>query len=355
MNTYGKLFRLTTWGESHGPAIGCVVDGCPSKIELTEDDIQKDLDKRKPGQSSVTTQRKESDKVHILSGVFEGKTTGTPISLVIYNEDQRSKNYDNIKNVFRPGHADYTFQEKYGIRDYRGGGRSSGRETAARVAAAAIAKKILEPTKMKFIAYSKQIGDIKAEKIDFKEIEKNAVRCPDAQAAEKMIKLIENVKNDNDSIGGIIELVIQNIPAGLGEPIFNKLNAELSKALMSIGAVKGIEFGAGFGVVVKRGSENNDAMMISKNKVKFKTNNAGGILGGISNGEDIVIRLAIKPTSSIGKKQKTVDVSGKETSKEIEGRHDPCLCPRIVPVVEAMAAIVMANFYLMNKVYLYGV
>lgn len=351
MNTYGKLFRLTTWGESHGPAIGCVVDGCPPKIKLTENDIQKDLDRRKPGQSNVTTQRKESDIVHILSGVFESQTTGAPISLVIYNEDQRSTNYDNIKNVFRPGHADWTFQEKYGVRDYRGGGRSSGRETAARVAAGAIAKKILEPTKMKFIAYSKQIGDINATKIDFKEIEKNAVRCPDASAAKKMIKLIEDVKNENDSIGGIIELVIQNVPVGLGEPIFNKLNAELSKALMSIGAVKGIEFGAGFDVATKKGSENNDQIMISKNKVKFKTNNAGGILGGISNGEDIVVRLAIKPTSSIGKKQKTVNLAGKETSIEIEGRHDPCLCPRIIPVVEAMSAIVVANFYLINKVY----
>jgi chorismate synthase len=351
MNTYGKMFRLTTWGESHGPAIGCVIDGCPSKIKLTENDIQKDLDRRKPGQSSVTTQRKELDRVHILSGMFEGKTTGTPISLVIYNEDQRSKNYDNIKNVFRPGHADYTYQAKYGIRDYRGGGRASGRETACRVAAGAVAKKILEPSKIKFIAYTKQVGNVQAEKINFNEIEKNSVRCPDARAAQKMIKLVENVKKENDSIGGIVELIIKNVPAGMGEPLFNKLNAELSMALMSIGAIKGIEFGSGFDVATKRGSENNDLITMRANRVKFETNNAGGILGGISNGEDIVVRIAVKPTSSIGKKQKTINKAGNKSNIVIDGRHDPCLCPRIVPVVEAMAAIVLVNFYLVNKAY----
>lgn len=348
MNTYGKLFRVTTWGESHGPALGCVIDGCPSKIKLSEEVVQKDLDRRKPGQSQITTQRKEEDKVQILSGVFEGQTTGTPISLVVFNQDQHSSDYSQIKDIFRPGHADYTYYEKYGIRDYRGGGRSSGRETVARVMAGAVAKQVLAPTNINFIAYTKQVGDIVAENFDFSQIEKNAIRCPDVQAAEKMIKLIEQCKNENDSIGGIVELVIQNVPAGLGEPVFDKLNAELAKALMSIGAVKGVEFGAGFAVATKKGSENNDLMF---EKVKFKTNNAGGTLGGISTGQDIIIRLAVKPTASIGKKQQTIDIQGNSQEIQISGRHDPCICPRIIPVVESMAALVIVDFYLLNKKY----
>lgn len=350
MNTYGNLFRVTTWGESHGPAIGCVIDGCPSKIKLSVADIQKDLDRRKPGQSQVTTQRKESDTVQILSGVFEGQTTGTPISLIIYNEDQHSADYSEIKNLFRPGHADYTWQQKYGIRDYRGGGRASGRETAMRVASGAIAKKIL-PSEIKIIAHTKQIGEVVAEKFDPKQIDKNIVRCADLVASKKMIEVVEQVKKDGDSIGGIIELIIKNIPVGLGEPVFNKLNAELAKAMMSIGAVKGIEFGAGFSVATKKGSENNDVMMNKKGKVFFKTNNAGGTLGGISTGQDIVVRLAIKPTSSISIKQKTVDVDNNNTSIRTTGRHDPCLCPRIVPVVEAMASLVLVDFWLMDRAY----
>lgn len=350
-NTYGKIFCVTTWGESHGPALGCVIDGCPAGISLSEKDIQKDLDRRKPGQSNITTQRQESDTVQILSGVFEGKTTGTSISLIVYNQDQRSADYSKIKNIFRPGHADYTFQQKYGIRDYRGGGRSSGRETLARVAAGAVAKKVLEPNKIQFIAHTKQVGNIIAKNFDPKQIDKNIIRCADKVAAEKMITAIEKVKKTGDSLGGIIELIIKYVPVGLGEPVFDKFNAELAKSLMSIGAVKGIEFGTGFSVATKKGSENNDLMVSTNGKLNFLTNNSGGTLGGITTGQDIVVRLAIKPTSSICLRQKTVDVDYKNTNIEVTGRHDPCLCPRIVPVVEAMAALTVADFWLIDKVY----
>ena len=348
-NIFGELFKVTTFGESHGPAIGLVIDGVPSQLPLSESDIQVDLDRRRPGQSKITTQRKESDTVEILSGVFEGKTTGTPLAMLIRNEDQRSKDYSNIKDLFRPGHADYTYLAKYGFRDYRGGGRSSGRETACRVAAGAVAKKILVKHKVKIIAYTLAVGDIYAQKIDYSVIEKNLVRAPDMAASEKMIRLIEEVRKDGDSIGGILEAVINNCPAGLGDPAFDKLNSRLAAALMSIATVKGIEFGAGFKVARMRGSENNDVFTAKGGKVSTKTNNSGGILGGISSGEPIVLRLALKPPSSIAKFQKTVTTDFKETDVQVKGRHDPCLCPRVVPVVEAMIALTLVDCMMIQK------
>lgn len=342
-NTFGELFRVTTFGESHGPAIGLIIDGVPSKIPLTESDIQADLDRRRPGQSKITTQRNENDAVEILSGVFEGKTTGAPLAMLIRNEDQRSKDYSNIKDLFRPGHADYTYFAKYGFRDYRGGGRSSGRETACRVAAGAVAKKILARHKVNVIAYTLAVGDIYAQTIDYKVIEKNLVRSPDMDASEKMIRLIEEVRKDGDSIGGIIEAVVDGCPAGLGDPAFGKLNARLAAALLSIATVKGIEFGAGFKVAAMRGSQNNDGFTAKGQKISSKTNNAGGILGGISSGAPIVLRLALKPPSSISKMQQTVTTDRKVTDVQVKGRHDPCLCPRVVPVAEAMIALTLVD------------
>ena len=342
-NTFGELFRVTTFGESHGPAIGLIIDGVPSRIPLTEADIQVDLDRRRPGQSKITTQRNEADAVEILSGVFEGKTTGTPLAMLIRNQDQRSKDYSNIKDLFRPGHADYTYLAKYGFRDYRGGGRSSGRETACRVAAGAVAKKILARHKVNVVAYTLAVGDIYAQKIDYKVIEKNLVRAPDMAASEKMIRLIEEVRKDGDSIGGIIEAVVEGCPAGLGDPAFGKLNARLAAALMSIATVKGIEFGAGFKVASMRGSQNNDVFTAKGVKISTKTNHSGGILGGISSGMPIVVRLALKPPSSIAKHQKTVTTDLKETDVQVKGRHDPCLCPRVVPVAEAMIALTLVD------------
>ncbi len=338
-NTFGSVFRVSTWGESHGPAIGVVIDGCPSGMGLDESIIQKDLDRRRPGQSEVTTPRSETDTVHILSGVFEGKTTGTPISLEIKNRDSNSSQYDNLREVFRPGHADYTFFKKFGIRDHRGGGRSSGRETATRVAAGAVAKCITGAEGIEIIAYAKQIGTIEAETFDFSVIESNPVRCPDPDAAKKMVDLILAAKDDGDSVGGIVEIIVKNCPAGLGDPVFDRLDADLAKALMSIGTIKGVEIGAGFDAVTKRGSENNDQI----SSEGFLTNNAGGILGGISTGQDIVIRIAVKPTSSILKEQKTVDKEGNDATIKIEGRHDPCIVPRVVPVAESMVALVLAD------------
>lgn len=348
-NTFGELFRVTTFGESHGPAIGLIIDGVPSKLPLAEADIQVDLDRRRPGQSKITTQRNEADAVEILSGVFEGKTTGTPLAMLIRNQDQRSKDYSNIKDVFRPGHADFTYLAKYGFRDYRGGGRSSGRETACRVAAGAVAKKILARHKTSVTAYTLAVGDIYAQKIDYKVIEKNLVRAPDMAASEKMIRLIEEVRKDGDSIGGIIEAVVDGCPAGLGDPAFDKLNARLAAALMSIATVKGIEFGAGFKVATMRGSQNNDVFTAKGGKVSTKTNHAGGILGGISSGAPIVLRLALKPPSSIAKFQKTVTTDLKETDVQVKGRHDPCLCPRVVPVVEAMIALTLVDCMMLQK------
>lgn len=343
-NSFGKRFRITTWGESRSKAVGVVIDGCPPHLELTEDDIQRELDKRKPGQSNITTQRKEADKIEILSGIFEGKTLGMPIALMVRNEVTNAKDYEGLKNVFRPGHADYTYYKKYGIYDYRGGGRSSARETIGRVAAGAIAKKLLNQKGIKIIAYTKQIGDIKSEKIDFDEIKKNAVRCPDKEAARQMEEKILKIKEEKDSIGGIVEIVVQNVPPGLGDPVFNKLDADLAKALMSVGGVKGVEIGAGFKAANMLGSENNDLVT----KKGFETNNSGGILGGVSTGQDIVLRIAVKPTPSIGKEQRTIDSEGHEKKIKIQGNHDPCICPRIVPVAEAMVSLVIIDHLLMK-------
>src|SRR3990167_9539127 len=342
-NSFGRIFKITTWGESHGKALGVIIDGCPPMLDLSEDDIQVELDKRAPGNSEVASPRKETDKVEILSGVFEGKTTGAPISLLIRNIDVDSSKYEKIKDIFRPGHADYTYFVKYGIRDHRGGGRSSGRETVGRVAAGAVAKKILKAKGINVTGYTKQIGDITASVIDFNVIEKNDVRCSDKNIAHKMIEKIKEVRKGGDSISGIVEVIASGVPPGLGEPVFDKLNADIAKALMSIGAVKGVEIGAGFKSALLFGSQNNDEMYIKDKRVAFRTNNAGGILGGISNGDDIVVRIAVKPTASIFRTQKTIDNYGKEIEIKVGGRHDPCICPRIVPVAEAMMSIVMVD------------
>lgn len=348
-NTFGELFKVTTFGESHGPAIGAVIDGVPPNIDLDVAEIQKDLDRRRPGQSKITTQRQEADQVEILSGTFEGKTTGTALAMLIRNQDQRSKDYSNIKDVFRPGHADMTFLKKYGIRDYRGGGRSSGRETACRVAAGAVAKQILKPLGVKVTAYVASVGDIAAQKRDLAVIEQNIVRAPDMEAAQKMIALIDEARRNCDSVGGVVEAVVQGCPAGLGDPVFGKLNAKLAYGLMSIGTIKGIEFGAGFGATLMKGSENNDEFVQDGDTVRTKTNHAGGILGGISSGEDILLRVAVKPPSSIAQPQQTVTAGGEETQIEVKGRHDPCICPRVVPVVEAMIAMVLVDCHLIQK------
>ncbi len=341
---YGKTFTISTFGESHGKAVGVVVDGVTPGIELSEADIQKDLDRRKPGQSSVTTPRKESDTVQIMSGVFEGKTTGTPVMMIVYNEDQRSKDYGNIKDLFRPGHADYTYVEKYGIRDYRGSGRASGRETAGRVAGGAVAKKLLAAKGIKILASTKNIGGIEAGKYCPEEIENNIVRTADPDVAPEMIDLIHKVVEEQNSVGGIVECRISGVPAGIGEPVFDKLDAELAKAALSIGGVKGIEFGAGFEAAEMNGKEHND----ETDSAGFKSNNAGGILGGISTGNEIVFRIAVKPTSSISQAQNTIDINGNEVICETHGRHDPCLCPRIIPVLEAMSAIVIIDLIKQN-------
>ena len=343
-NEFGENFKIITFGESHGKGVGVVIDGVKAGLKISKKDIQKELDRRKPGQSKITTQRKESDFVEIISGLFEGKTLGTPICLLVKNNDFRSKDYGEIKKLFRPGHAGFTYFKKFGRRDYRGGGRASGRETIGRVSAGAIAKKLLAKKKIKIIGYVKEIAGIKAKKIDFNEIEKNSVRCPDKKAAKKMEKAILNAIKKGDSVGGIVELVVKGLPIGVGEPVFRKLDAELAKALMSIGAVKGVEIGAGFDVAKMKGSKCNDEIKAIKGKVKFLSNNAGGILGGISNGEDIVLRIAVKPTPSIGKTQKTINEEMKNSLISTKGRHDPCICPRIVPVAEAMVALVLQDF-----------
>lgn len=352
-NTLGKIFRLTTWGESHGRAIGAVIDGCPSMLELSEADIQKELDMRRPGRSSIASQRKEEDKVEILSGVFEGRTTGAPLSMLIWNRDVRSDAYDEIKNLARPGHADLTYELKYGMRDWRGGGRASARETACRVAGGAVAKKLLSGFGMEIFAYAVRVGGIPVGDIDVsgrnlgmlqRLREQNSVRCIDAAAAKKMENAIMRAKNKGDSLGGVIEATALGVPPGLGEPVFDKLGADLAKALMSIPAVKGVEIGAGFRLADMRGSESNDAFFVERGKIKTKTNNSGGILGGISSGMPVVMRVAIKPTSSIAKEQDTVDMKKMQTAKiKVGGRHDPCVVPRAVPVVEAMVALVLAD------------
>ena len=343
-NSFGKIFKITTFGESHGEAVGVVIDGIPSNTVVSTEYIQRELDRRKPGQSSITTQRKEADQVHILSGVFEGRSTGMPVCLVLYNKDQRPGDYDKIKDLFRPGHADYTFHKKYGIRDHRGSGRASGRETAGRVAAGAIAKKLLTENGIEVIAYTLEVGGIRCENFDPDVIENNIVRACDENAADKMTQLIKSIAEEGDSIGGIIECRIKGLKPGLGEPVFDKIDAELAKAMISVGGVKGIEFGAGFKAAQMKGTEHNDQMDASG----FCSNNAGGILGGISNGNEIVFRVVVKPTSSISKPQKTIDTNGKEQSISTEGRHDPCICPRVVPVIEAMACIVVEDHILRN-------
>lgn len=356
-NTFGTLFRVTTFGESHGEALGCIVDGCPAGIEIDADFIQKQMDRRKPGAkqkdssgneifNAAVTSRSEADKAEILSGIFEGKSTGTPIAIMIKNTSQKSKDYSNIMNLFRPGHADYTYQMKYGTRDYRGGGRSSGRETSARVAAGAIAQLILKRFGISITAYTKKAAGIEIESVDFSEIENNAMRTPDKKAAALMQEKIEGLRREGNSAGGIVDCVIKGVPAGLGEPVFDKMDALLAQAMLSIGAIKGIEFGSGFDAADSTGKENNDQMRAGP---VFETNNAGGILGGISRGDEIKFSLAVKPVPSIFIKQKTVDTSMNECDLVIEGRHDVCLCPRIVPVVEAMAAITVADLLLRNR------
>jgi chorismate synthase len=348
-NSYGTLFKITTFGESHGSAIGVVIDGCPAGLRIDETFIQSELDRRKPGQSKITTQRKEDDTFKILSGVFEGKSTGTPIAIVIENQDQRSKDYGHIANTFRPSHADFTYEVKYGNRDYRGGGRSSARETAARVAAGAIAKMLLKNASVDINAYVSQVGDIKAPaypELDLSKTEVNIVRCPHPATAEKMIALIDEVRLSRDTIGGLVTCVIKNAPVGLGEPVFDKLHAELGKAMLSINAVKGFEYGSGFAGTALRGSQHNDEFYNEGGRIRTKTNYSGGVQGGISNGEDIYFNVAFKPVATIMQDQASVDKDGNEAIVSGKGRHDPCVLPRAVPIVEAMAALVLADFYL---------
>ncbi|MEI0737157.1 chorismate synthase [Paenibacillus sp. JTLBN-2024] len=340
-STFGERLKMTTFGESHGEAVGVIVEGVTPGVELDEAYIQVQMDRRKPGQSSVTTPRKEYDKIRIVSGIFEGRTTGTPLCILLNNTDMRPSAYDDIKSMYRPGHADFTYDKKYGIRDYRGSGRASGRETAGRVAAGAVARKLLERRGVSVVAYTTEIGGIQCDVFDESAIERNAVRACDPAAAERMIELIERLSAEGDSCGGIVECRIRGVAPGLGEPVFDKLDAELAKAMLSIRAIKGIEFGAGFQAAAMRGSEHNDQMDASG----FLTNNAGGIIGGISTGEEIVFRVAVKPTSSISAPQRTVDVEGNEREIQTIGRHDPCICPRVVPVIEAMACMVVEDHY----------
>ena len=342
-SSFGKLFKITTWGESHGRGLGVVIEGCPAGLPIKESEIQLELNRRRTGQSKVTTTRKEGDQIQIMSGVFKGKTTGTPISLLVENEDVDSSKYELIKDLYRPGHADYTYDMKYGFRDYRGGGRSSARETVGRVAAGAIAKKLLARERIKIIGFTRQVGKHIAKSIDYREIENNIVRCPDNKIAEKMINSIMRARKKGDSLGGVVEVIAQGVPAGLGEPVFDRLDADLAKAVMSMPAVKGVEIGVGFQSAIMTGSECNDVFVMKNKKVMTATNNAGGILGGISNGMDIVIRLVVKPTSSINKAQDTVTQQGKKAEIRVEGRHDPCVAPRAVPIAEAMVAITLID------------
>ena len=344
-NSFGTLFLVTTWGESHGKALGVVIDGCPPQLDLSEEDIQKEMEKRRPGQYAGASSRKERDRIEILSGIFEGKTTGTPISIIVWNEDVDSTPYDEIRDIFRPGQADFTYQAKYGIRDHRGGGRASARETVGRVAGGAVAKKVLEKEKIKIMAYTVEFGGIRIEKIDYEEIERNVLRCPDRKAAMAMERKIEETKERGDTLGGIVEILVRGCPPGLGDPIFDKLEANLAKALMSIGAVRGVEIGAGFGVAGMFGSQSNDPL----GPEGFEKNDAGGILGGISNGDDLLIRVAVKPVPSIHLEQKTVDSSMRPIALKIKGRHDVSPIPRINSVCEAMVAIVLADHLLRQK------
>ena len=354
-NTFGKIFRITTYGESHGGGVGVVVDGCPPQLEISEEEIQVDLDRRKPGQSKITTPRKESDTCEIMSGVFEGKTLGTPISILVRNKDARSQDYNEMAVKYRPSHADATYDAKYGIRNYKGGGRSSARETIGRVAAGAIAKKILKQVAgVEIIGYVKRIKDIEAEidpsSVTLEQVESNIVRCPNTEVAETMIERIDLARKDKDSLGGVVECVARHVPKGLGDPVFDKLEADLAKGVMSLPATKGFEIGSGFAGTTMTGSEHNDEFYIDENgETRTVSNRSGGVQGGISNGEDIVIRIAFKPTATIGKEQKTVTKQGEETSLAAKGRHDPCVLPRAVPMVEAMVALVLCDRLLYNQ------
>ncbi len=353
-NIFGRKFRISTFGESHGPALGVIIDGCPAGLRIDESLIQVEMERRKPGQSKITTQRKEADSFEILSGLFEGKSTGTPISILIRNKDAKSKDYSHIADKFRPSHADFTYSEKYGIRDYRGGGRSSARETAARVAAGAIAKQFLQTKQITVHAYVSQVGALKLEKsyqeLDLNQIDNNIVRCPDSATAEKMIALIDQTRKNKDTVGGIVTGVINGVPAGLGEPVFDKLHAELGKAMLSINAVKGFEYGSGFEGIQLNGSKHNDEFVNEKGQIKTTTNHSGGIQGGISNGQDIYFNVAFKPVATIMQDQESVNEKGEKVTVSGKGRHDPCVVPRAVPIVEAMAALVIADYYLLNEI-----
>jgi chorismate synthase len=354
-NTFGQLFRVTTFGESHGGGLGVVIDGCPPKIDISEADIQRELDRRRPGQSKITTQRKEEDRCEIVSGVFEGRTLGTPIAILVRNKDARKEDYMEIAKKFRPSHADFSYEAKYGIRNWRGGGRASARETIGRVAAGAVAKKVMSILYLNFeiVAYVAQIHEIIAKinrsTVKMKDAEKNAVRCPDIAAAQRMESLIEQIRNNGDSVGGVIECVVRGVPAGLGEPVFDKLEADLAKAMLSLPATKGFEIGSGFAATHMRGSEHNDPFEIRRGKIRTVTNNSGGVQGGISNGEEIYFRVAFKPTATIAHEQKTVSTSRERTKLSARGRHDPCVLPRAVPIVEAMTALVLCDHALRQQ------
>jgi len=344
-STFGRFFRVTTFGESHGPGVGVVIDGTPPGLAVEVADIQRELDRRRPGQSSLTTQRREADQVEILSGLFEGVTLGTPMAMLVRNSDARSQDYDALRDVLRPGHADYVYLQKYGVRDHRGGGRSSGRETVGRVAAGALARVALATVGVTLAGGTVQVGEERAANRDWSEVERNPVRCPDAESATRMAALIEKVRDDRDSIGGVVEVVARGVPAGWGDPTMHKLDAELGAAMLSIPATKGVEIGGGFAMSARHGSETNDVF----DGEKFLTNHAGGIAGGISNGAEIVVRVAVRPATSIGKAQTAAKVGGGTTSIEIQGRHDPCICPRVVPVAEAMLAIVLMDAWLAQR------
>ncbi len=349
-NTWGRFFKVTTFGESHGPAIGAVVDGCPPSVKITREDIQHDLDRRRPGQSEMTTSRSEADQVEILSGIMDDTTTGAPIGLLIRNKDAKSSSYDNLKELFRPGHADLSYFLKYGIREYRGGGRSSGRETASRVAAGAIARVILKDMGVSVYGFTVQIGGIVAKGRNLDARDKNPVRCPDKAAAVEMEALVAKCSKNGDSVGGVVEIIAKGVPAGLGEPVFDKLDAEIAKAMMSIGAVKAVEIGKGMEVSSMKGSELSDPFVIGEDgKVKSKYNHSGGIIGGISTGDPVCVRIGIKPTASISIEQDTVDIHGKKQTVKVTGRHDPCLCPRIVPVAEAMMCLLLLDNMLAQR------
>jgi chorismate synthase len=352
-NTFGKLFSLTSFGESHGRGVGGIIEGVTPGLALDMDFIQNELDRRRPGQSKISSPRDEKDRVEFLSGVFEGKATGTPLAFVIWNKDQKSGDYDNLKKIYRPSHADYTYEAKYGVRDHRGGGRSSARETIARVAAGAIAKLMLREMDVKVTAFVSQVGSVELKEIpsNLEAIESTPVRCPDVDTANRMINLIDEIRSEKDSIGGVVSCIVENAPAGLGDPVFDKLHASLGQAMLSINAVKGFEYGMGFQAAAMRGSQHNDEFYSNEGQVKTRTNRSGGIQGGISNGENIYFRVAFKPVATILKDQNTVDQSGNEVVMTARGRHDPCVVPRAVPIVEAMAAMVLVDSWLMNKTY----